>query len=53
LGGESFSGFDGAQSAFVNNASHLSSAQEEDDDDDDKPLLPRPVRDPFYFAWWV
>ena len=51
LGGESFSGFDGAQSAFVNNASHPSSAQEEDDDDDDdKPLLPRPVSDSFYFC---
>jgi len=50
LGGESFSGFDSAQSAFVNNASRLSSAQEEDDDDDDKPLLPRPVSDTFYFC---
>jgi sorting nexin-1/2 len=44
LGGESFNGWDGAQSTFVNNASMPSSAQEEDDDDDDKPLRPRPVR---------
>jgi len=50
LGGESFNGFDGAQSAFVNNASHPSIAQEEEDDDDDKPLLPRPVSNSFYFC---
>jgi sorting nexin-1/2 len=43
LGGESFNGWDGAQSAFVNNTSISSSAQEEDDEDDDKPLRPRPV----------
>ncbi|KAI0255922.1 Vps5 C terminal like-domain-containing protein [Lactifluus subvellereus] len=42
LGGESFNGWDGAQSTFVNNASMPSSAREEDDDDDDKPLRPRP-----------
>jgi sorting nexin-1/2 len=49
LGGESFNGWDGAQSTFVNNASFPSSAQEEEeDDDDDKPLRPRPVRTPFY-----
>jgi len=49
LGGESFNGFDGAQSAFVNHASHPSTTQEEEDDDDDKPLLPRPVSNSFYF----
>ncbi len=44
LGGESFNGWDGAQSTFVNHASIPSSVQEEDDDDDDdKPLRPRPV----------
>ncbi len=50
LGGESFNGWDGAQSAFVNHASVPSSMQEEDDDDDDddKPLRPRPVSTPFY-----
>jgi len=52
LGGESFNGWDGAQSAFVNNTSIPSSAQEEDDDDDDddddKPLRPRPVSIPFH-----
>lgn len=52
LGGESFNGFDGAQSAFVNSASQPSTAQdeEEEDDDDDKPLLPRPVSSPFLFC---
>lgn len=50
LGGESFNGWDGAQSAFVNHASIPSSVQEEDDDDedDDKPLRPRPVSTSFY-----
>lgn len=45
LGGESFNGWDGAQSAFVNHTSIPSSVQEEDDDDDDddKPLRPRPT----------
>jgi sorting nexin-1/2 len=45
LGGESFNGWDGAQSTFVNNASLPSVAPQEDDDDDDddKPLRPRPV----------
>ena len=33
LGGESFNGFDGGQSAFVNDASYPCSAREEDDDD--------------------
>jgi sorting nexin-1/2 len=50
LGGESFNGWDGSQSTFVNNASLPSVApQEEDDDDDDdnKPLLPRPVSTSF------
>ena len=49
LGGESFNGWDGAQSAFVNHASIPSSVQEEDDDDDDddKPLRPRPVSTSF------
>ncbi|KAI9451700.1 Vps5-domain-containing protein [Lactarius psammicola] len=44
LGGESFGGWDGAQSTFVNNASLPSVAPQEDDDDDDddKPLRPRP-----------
>ncbi|KAI0305858.1 Vps5 C terminal like-domain-containing protein [Multifurca ochricompacta] len=46
LGGESFNGWDGAQSAFINNASLPSSAPKQDDvdddDDDDKPLRPRP-----------
>lgn len=44
LGGESFNGWDGAQSTFVNNASLPSVAPQEDDDDDDddKPLRPRP-----------
>jgi sorting nexin-1/2 len=52
LGGESFNGWDGAQSAFVNHASIPSSVQEEDDDDDDddKPLRPRPVSTSFYFS---
>ena len=51
LGGESFNGWDGAQSAFVNHASIPSSTQEEDDDDDDddKPLRPRPVSTYFYY----
>jgi sorting nexin-1/2 len=52
LGGESFNGFDGTQSAFVGNTPFASSAQEEgdddDDDDDDKPLLPRPVSTSLY-----
>ena len=53
LGGESFNGWDGAQSAFVNHTSIPSSVQEEDDDDDDdddddKPLRPRPVSISFY-----
>jgi sorting nexin-1/2 len=49
LGGESFNGWDGSQSAFVNHASIPSFAQEEDDDDDDdKPLRPRPVSTSFY-----
>ena len=49
LGGESFNGWDGAQSAFVNHASIPSFVQgeenddDDDDDDDDKPLRPRPV----------
>ena len=48
LGGESFNGWDGAQSAFVNHVPIPSSAQEEDDDDDDdKPLRPRPVSTSF------
>jgi sorting nexin-1/2 len=52
LGGESFNGWDGAQSAFVNHASIPSSVQEEDDDDDDddKPLRPRPVSTSFYYS---
>jgi sorting nexin-1/2 len=52
LGGESFNGWDGAQSAFVNHASIPSSVQEEDDDDDDddKPLRPRPVSTSFYHS---
>lgn len=51
LGGESFNGWDGAQSAFVNHASIPSSVQEEDDDDDDdKPLRPRPVSTTFYYS---
>ena len=55
LGGESFNGWDGAQSAFVNHASIPSSVQEEeddddDDDDDDKPLRPRPVSTPSYYS---
>jgi len=33
LGGENFNGFDGAQSAFVNGASHSRSAREDDDDE--------------------
>ena len=50
LGGESFNGWDGAQSTFINNASLPSIApQEEDDDDDDKPLRPRPVSTSFYY----
>jgi hypothetical protein len=53
LGGESFNGWDSAQSAFVNHASIPSSVQEEeeddDDDDDDKPLRPRPVSTSFYY----
>ena len=53
LGGESFNGWDGAQSAFVNHASIPNSVQEEEeddnDDDDDKPLRPRPVRTSFYY----
>jgi sorting nexin-1/2 len=56
LGGESFNGFDGAQSAFVNSTSHPSTAQDEeedDDDDDDKPLLPRPVSNTFHCCLWV
>ena len=49
LGGESFNGWDGAQSTFVNNASLPSVApQDDDDDDDDKPLRPRPVSTSFY-----
>jgi sorting nexin-1/2 len=53
LGGESFNGWDGAQSAFVNHTSIPSSVQEEDDDDDDdddddKPLRPRPVSTSFH-----
>jgi sorting nexin-1/2 len=53
LGGESFNGWDAAQSAFVSHASIPSSVQEEDDDDDDdddddKPLRPRPVSTSFY-----
>jgi sorting nexin-1/2 len=48
LGGESFNGFDGTQSAFVGNTPFASSAQEEEDDDDDKPLLPRPVSTSLY-----
>jgi sorting nexin-1/2 len=50
LGGESFNGWDGAQSTFVNNASLPSVAPQEDDDDDDddKPLRPRPVSTSFY-----
>ena len=49
LGGESFNGWDGAQSTFVNNASLPSVApQDDDDDDDDKPLRPRPVSTLFY-----
>ncbi|KAI0285806.1 Vps5 C terminal like-domain-containing protein [Russula aff. rugulosa BPL654] len=44
LGGESFNGWDGEQSAFVNHSSIPSFVQEEhDDDDDDKPLRPRPT----------
>ena len=51
LGGESFNGWDGAQSAFVNHASIPSSVQgEDDDDDDDKPLRPRPVSTSFYHS---
>jgi len=56
LGGESFNGFDGAQSAFINSASFPTSTREpeEDDDDDDKPLLPRPVGKCFYvLSGWV
>jgi sorting nexin-1/2 len=55
LGGESFSGWDGAQSTFVNNTSMVTSVKEGDvgggdgdDDDDDKPLRPRPVSISFY-----
>jgi sorting nexin-1/2 len=51
LGGESFNGWDGSQSTFVNNASLPSAAPQEDDDDDDdddKPLRPRPVSTSFY-----
>ena len=50
LGGESFNGWDGAQSTFVNNASLPSVApqDDDDDDDDDKPLRPRPVSTSFY-----
>lgn len=53
LGGESFNGWDGAQSSFINNASFPSSTQEDDDDDeddedDDKPLRPRPVSTDLY-----
>ena len=54
LGGESFNGWDGAQSAFVNHTSTPSSAQEkddDDDDDDDKPLRPRPVSTFFYHSF--
>lgn len=49
MGGESFNGWDGAQSTFVNNASLPSVAPQEDDDDDDddKPLRPRPVSTPY------
>ncbi|KAI0272519.1 Vps5 C terminal like-domain-containing protein [Gloeopeniophorella convolvens] len=43
LGGESFNGWDGAQSAFVGTTTLPSSTQDEDDDDDDKPLRPRPA----------
>ncbi|TFY75947.1 hypothetical protein EWM64_g8067 [Hericium alpestre] len=48
LGGESFGGWDGAQSTFVNDRSPPSIApskpsQEDEDDDDDKPLRPRPI----------
>ena len=56
LGGESFNGWDGAQSAFVNHASIPSSVQEDDDndndddDDDDKPLRPRPVSTSLYYS---
>jgi sorting nexin-1/2 len=52
LGGESFGGWDGAQSAFLNHAPIPSSVPEEDDDDDDdddKPLRPRPVSTSFYY----
>ncbi|KAI0057475.1 Vps5-domain-containing protein [Artomyces pyxidatus] len=42
LGGESFGGWDGAQSAFINSSAAVSATQDDDDDDDDKPLRPRP-----------
>lgn len=45
LGGESFNGWDGSQSAFVSSPPRKVAQEQddEDDDDDDKPLRPRPV----------
>ncbi|THH16957.1 hypothetical protein EW146_g3758 [Bondarzewia mesenterica] len=45
LGGESFSGWEGSQSAFVGSPTTKGVQQQddEDDEDDNKPLRPRPV----------